>query len=267
MQSLSSTPFIADLHLTLRNRVAALVDPGVDPQVGVILVGENPESVKFVSVKENRAREDGIILSLYHLEEETTTFEDLVQTIGFLATDDETHGIVLQLPLPEKFTPTQLDALIQLIPSHKDVDALRIDEGKNQSPMVLAITSLLDHYQIETVGKRVCVVGKGRLVGAPVAHYFTNLGLQVDAVDEETEKVLAITKEADILITGTGVPDLITHFWVKEGAVVIDCASDVHTDSVGQIASALSPAKGGIGPLTVYWLLNNVASAAEASHE
>lgn len=283
MRELSSTPFIAELHLELKARAAALIDSGTDPHVAVVLVGENPDSVKYVAVKEKRSKEDGIILSLYHLLE-AAPYEEIANTLQFLAADSDVHGIILQLPLPESITREQLDHLIEIIPIEKDVDGLRGDwesltyqspaisslAGPQRGalpPMVLAVMSLLDHYDIDAMGKQVVLVGKGRLVGKPLEHFFHKLGVQVESVDEHTENIITITKQADILITGTGEPNLVTYQWVKEGAVVIDCSGDVHVDSVGQVAEALSPAQGGVGPLTVVWLLNNVLNAAqEASH-
>ncbi|HSI21232.1 MAG TPA: bifunctional 5,10-methylenetetrahydrofolate dehydrogenase/5,10-methenyltetrahydrofolate cyclohydrolase [Verrucomicrobiae bacterium] len=279
MTELSSKPFIDQIHARHRERAATLIDGGIEPHLAVVLVGENPESVKYVATKEKRAKEDGIIFSLYHLEE-SATVEEIEQSIRFLAMDPEVHGIVLQLPLPPSISSVNAQRLIQLIPAEKDVDGLRgdwqsltytsariADVQKLQSlplpPMVLAVVSLLDHYHIDPMGKRVVMVGNGKLVGQPLTAFFQALGIDAVAVDEHTEKILDITKSADILITGTGEPDLVTYLWVKEGATVIDCSGDVHTDSVSQIAGALSPATGGIGPLTVAWLLHNVLNAAE----
>ena len=131
--------------------------------------------------------------------------------------------------------------------------------------MVAAVCLLLSHYKISLNDKRIVIVGKGILVGQPLVTFFQKLGYTVESVDEETEHILTITKQADILIAGTGSPDLITFQWVKAGAVVLDCAHDVHRDSVDQIAGAVAPATGGLGPLTVAWLLHNTIRAARAS--
>lgn len=282
MQSLKSQPITDRLHHSIKERAAALIDRGIDPQVAVVMVGTDPESATYVSIKEKRAKEDGIILSLYHLAADAP-FVEIEQTLQFLATDPDMHGIVLQLPLPKRFTASEVDRLIALIPPSKDVDGLA-GGWKRRSyasahtatlqeyqadplpPMVLAVLSLLDHYQVPLEGKRIVLVGNGRLVGAPLHAFFQLLGLSDQVVDEHTENILAITKEADILITGTGERGLVTYQWVKEGATVIDCSGDIHTGSVEQVAGALSPAQGGIGPLTVAWLLHNVINAAEVHH-
>jgi methylenetetrahydrofolate dehydrogenase (NADP+)/methenyltetrahydrofolate cyclohydrolase len=183
------------------------------------------------------------------------------------------------LPLPPQFTADDLDALLLLIPAVKDVDGLRGDWQSQQytnystvqlqeirqfalPPMVLSVVSLLNSYDISLDDKQVVVVGKGRLVGKPLTLFFEKVGVTISAVDEHTENILDQTTEADVLITGTGQANLVTYQWIKPEAIVIDCARDVHHDSVDQIAKAISPAIGGIGPLTVFWLLFNVYQAA-----
>jgi methylenetetrahydrofolate dehydrogenase (NADP+)/methenyltetrahydrofolate cyclohydrolase len=268
MQALLSAPITEKIHYELQQKAAQLIKAGIEPHVAVILVGADPASVSFVSIKQEQAKRDGIILSLYHLEEDATVPE-IRQALEFLATDDEVQGIVLQLPLPEGITEAQVDELIQCIPPAKDVDVLRADTGAAtdmRSPMVEAVTGLLVQYQLSVAGQKVVIVGKGRLVGQPLEAYFRSVGVDVQLVDEHTEDILKITSQADILITGTGEPDLITYQWVKEGATVINCSGDVHVDSVEQVAGALSPAKGGIGPLTVAYLLQNVLKAADHAY-
>lgn len=278
MQKLLSAPLVKKLHERTKAEVARLVDGGIDPHLAVVLVGEDPSSVKYVSIKNQVAKDLGIIVSLYHLEEDST-FQQMVESIQFLNADEDVHGIILQLPLPEHITVEQVDELLTLINPEKDVDGLRGDWKKltypgttlddllkhqpwSLPPMVSSILSLLDFYHIDLTGKKVVSVGRGRLVGKPLELFLDKLGVDVRAVDEETEHILDITSSADVLIAATGEPDLITYQWVKEGAVVIDCNQDVHVDSVSQVASALAPAVGGVGPLTVAWLLHNTAQAA-----
>lgn len=283
MRDMKSAPILPALHHRLQERAAAMIDRGLEPHVAVVLVGNDEASLEYVSRKDKRAKEDGIIFSLYHLEEELVSFDDVAKTIDFLGADKDIHGIVLQLPLPDNFTDAQVTELIGHIPAEKDVDGLKGDWTKLTyttddsaklaapqqwalPPMIMAVLSLLDYYNVSRNDKKIVLVGRGRLVGTPLEVFFQKLGFDVTSVDEETDDILDITKQADILITGTGQPDLITYQWVKEGAVVVDCSGDVHTGSVEQVAEALSPAQGGIGPLTVAWLLHNVLNAAEATH-
>ena len=278
MQQLLSKSVVERIKEATRLQAAALIDEGIEPQLGVILVGDHPDSLKYISIKSKQAKEQGIILSLYHLESESTQ-EEVMETIRFLNEDEDMHGIILQLPLPAHFSPEATDALLNAVAPEKDVDGLRgdwqglpsvpltLDQFLETSPlaippMVCAILSLLSYYQIGFEGKKTVVIGEGRLVGGPVCRYLEKLGFEVDSVNEETPKILDRTAAADIVISGTGQNDLVTYQWVKEGAVVVDCASDIHADSVGQVASALAPSVGGVGPLTVAWLLNNTVQAA-----
>lgn len=278
MQSLLSAGLVKELHERTKLAVASLVDRGIDPHLAVVIVGEEPASVKYVGIKERVAKELGIIVSLYHLEEDST-YEQIAETLTFLSEDAEVHGIILQLPLPEHFSNEQVDSLLQTIAPEKDVDGLRGDwkqlsyKGFSLDalstyqkwalpPMVSSVLSLLDYYNIDVTDKKVVLVGRGRLVGQPLEEYLSKQGVDVRAVDEETEGILEVAKQADILIVAAGQPDLVTYQWVKEGAVVVDCNQDVHVDSVSQIASALAPAVGGVGPLTVTWLLHNTVQAA-----
>lgn len=281
MQILLSQPVVDKLHTETRQRVAAYIDQGIDPQLAVVMVGNNPASVRYVRIKSERAKELGIICSVYHLEEDIP-YEHIAETVKYLADDEDIHGIIIQLPLPAQFSREQTDALIELIPEIKDVDGLRGTWLKDEAgaeplslsgllhdhphalpPMVLSVVSLLDFYSLLQKDSSVVLVGEGRLVGAPLLQYFRKVGMPAVAVNEETEDILKVTQIADVLIAGTGQPDLITYQWIKEGAVVIDCAQDVHRDSIDQLAGAVAPSKGGVGPLTVAWLLYNLIQAVD----
>lgn len=279
MLTLSSKPLVEKIQLTTKQEVARLIDEGIDPQLGVVLVGNNPQSLRYIAIKSKMAKECGIIVSLYHLEE-GSSLSTVQETLFFLSEDKDIQGIILQLPLPKTFSSSEVDVLINDIAPLKDVDGLRGDwqsltyKGVNLAalsarqrvalpPMVLSVLSLLDHYNLSLEGKKVVTVGKGRLVGQPLFAFLKKLNIDVEWVDEETPHILDITQQADILITGTGQPNLITYQWVKEGAVVVDCSGDVHVDSVSQVVSALSPATGGVGPLTTAWLLHNTIQAVE----
>ena len=279
MKALLSATLVGRMLRDTANTASGLIGRGIDPQLAAVLVGNNPESVKYIAMKSRRAMEAGIILSTYHLEE-TLSYDQIAKVLDYLAADHDIHGIILQLPLPGHFTAEQTDALLKLIPASKDVDGLRGD-WKTQEygapayadlvlsrpfslpPMVGAVVSLLDEYAIPLTGKKIVLVGSGRLVGSPLLSYFKLLGLDAQAVNEETEGILDIAFQADILITGTGQKDLVTYQWVKPGATVVDCAADVHFDSVSQVADALAPSVGGVGPLTMAWLLHNTVQATD----
>ena len=277
MQDLLSAPIVELLHSQTRVLSARLVDSGVDPQLAVVIVGDDPASHTYVNLKKRTAVSLGIIVSIYYLEE-GTLLETVRETVQFLASDPEVHGLIIQLPLPSSLR-AHTDELVSLIPVEKDVDGLSVawessslpdptianfleNAGPALPPMIGSVISLLDHYHIPLHGKQVVLIGAGRLVGAPLQTYLGQIGVNVESVDEETPKILDRTKKADIVVTGTGQPELVTYQWVKEGVVVINASNDVHVDSVRQVAQAMSPAQGGVGPLTVAWLLYNTARAA-----
>jgi methylenetetrahydrofolate dehydrogenase (NADP+)/methenyltetrahydrofolate cyclohydrolase len=278
MIELQSSQLVDELRFATASRAAKLIDTDIQPHVAVVLVGEDESSLRYISIKEKQGKHSGVLVSVYHIES-PATYEEVEATLTFLATDPDVHGVILQLPLPVTFTAAQREALIALIPAEKDVDGLTgaweseiLPIVSMQSlgtsptfipPMVCSVVSLLEHYQISLTGKSVVVVGKGRLVGQPLDVFFKNHGVSSMTVDEETDNIIARAKQADIIIAGTGTKDLITYQWVKEGGVVLDAAEDVHRQSVDQIASAVSPARGGLGPLTVSWLLANTVTAAE----
>lgn len=280
MKILESKEIISDIDLRTKNMAAEMVDAGVNFHLALVIVGDDLESLKYVHLKSKKGKELGLMVSVYHLEEKSS-FEEVKETLRFLSGDEDTTGIVLQLPLPKKFTDKQRQELLNEIVPSKDVDVL----GKNWEsytiqdiedsidckdcgvncllpPIFLAVYSLLKHYGVELKDQKIVMVGNGPLVGVPVNGLFNKIGLNCEVVDKDTNDIFKITKGADILITGTGQKDLVTYQWISEGATVVNCSGDVHFDSVSQIAEAVSPTIGGIGPLTVSWLLNNVVRLA-----
>jgi methylenetetrahydrofolate dehydrogenase (NADP+) / methenyltetrahydrofolate cyclohydrolase len=277
MKELIAQPVNSRIGAATLAASVALVDQGIDPCLAVVLVGEDSASVRYVQRKEDRAKELGIILSLYHIET-TEPFQAVSDTLAFLAADETVHGIILQLPLPDQYTQEQVDQLIQIIPPEKDVDGLRAmwqvapaaTARKSLElatgfipPMVAAIVLLLDEYGYDLAAMNTVVVGAGRLVGQPLSNFAEQIKKPLVLVDEETEKIFDVTQKADVLVAATGMKELITYQWISEGAVVIDCGNEVHRDSVDQRAAAVSPSRGGVGPITVEWLMHNVIMAAQ----
>lgn len=270
MNQLLAQPVLDARTPALMQRVSLLSAADAQPHLAVVLVGENIETLRFVDAKETKALALGVLFSRYEAE----THEEAAQILDHLATDEGVHGIVLQLPVPALADPSPL---IARIPFAKDVDGLRdrwtektvgttlaalLSSPEPVSPMVLAVRALLDQVALPEHPVLACI-GGGRLVGQPVAAYARLAGWQVSTITEETEHPFRTTKEADILVTGTGQANLVTADWIKEGAVVLDASRDVQHETVDEVAGAVSPAKGGIGPLTVHFLLENVVTAAE----
>jgi methylenetetrahydrofolate dehydrogenase (NADP+)/methenyltetrahydrofolate cyclohydrolase len=177
------------------------------------------------------------------------------------------HGIIVQIPLPE---PSQTDEILNQVSSEKDVDGLA-DSTKFDAPTPIAINWLLAGYNIELRGKHIVILGHGRLVGRPLARMLQNSGYEVEIVDKKTSDLKEKLQIADVLISATGVPGLVTADMVQPNIVIVDAG--VATDSnglVGDVAAdvrelpdiKITPEKGGVGPLTVCALFENVIRAA-----
>jgi len=257
------------------------------PSLAVILVGKDPSSQLYINIKEKTCKKVGIKFNKFTLSEKVTQ-ADVINLIKKLNKSKTTNGIIIQLPLPGKF---DTNAIINSISPQKDVDGLHVENlGKLLTgqetiipPTPAGILELLKYYKISLKGKYIVLVGYGKLVGKPLAAMLATAQLDatVTICNNETKNLANFTKQADILITATGVPNLITKNMVKKGAVVIDAGTtvikisgdsrqtidnnklktivgDVDFKNVKKIAGAITPPVGGIGPLTVAKLLENV---------
>lgn len=257
---MTSHTIVEKIYLELKNRVKELSDRGIVPALAVILVGHDPQSELYVaSIKQRRASELGIDFKIHRLDENVDQ-ESLTKAITDLNNQSEVNGIIVQLPLPSNLNT---DAILNSIDPGKDVDGLHQD-SPYLSPTVSAILELIEGYDLTLADKKIVIVGKGRLVGAPLLKELQKLKLQVEAVDDQVEDLAKITVQADILVSATGKPNLIQPQMVKEGAVVIDVDQDVNYEAVGPKTAYITPQRGGVGPLTVAFLLQNVIEATLA---
>lgn len=238
-----------------------LLDLNIKPRLAVILVGNDPASVVFVKIKQKFGASLGAEVVVYEYESNVGQGE-LEQIIKRLADDDKTTGIIVQLPLPEHL---ETDKLLNLIPGHKDVDALGA-EAKVLSPVVGAVKEILTRGQVMLAGKKAVVVGKGKLVGKPVAVWLAQEGAQVEVADSQTSNLAELLKSADIVVAGAGQPHFIKPTMIKEGVILIDAAT---SESSGRLAGDADPAcaekcaiftpvPGGVGPITVAKLFENL---------
>jgi len=196
--------------------------------------------------------------------------KDALKTIKQLNDDPSVHGIIIQLPVTD---PAQTSELVNAVNPAKDVDGL--GEKPDFDPATpTAVNWLLAGYNVELRGKKIVIVGRGRLVGEPLARLLSESGLKVDVADKTTSDLRALTRAADVLITATGQPGIITSDMIQPDAVVVDAG--VATDAgklVGDLAPdvrertdlAITPEKGGVGPLTVCALFENVIESARRS--
>lgn len=240
---------------------------GRAPRLAIVWVGDNERSKKFIALKQAFAREVGVETKLFHYDA-TISGNDLRSRLTPIVHSSTHDAVIIQLPLPSPIDPSTILGAVTL---KKDVDGLSPDavgdfvEGKAifLPPVAEAVEMLLAHYAIALEGKRVTVVGQGRLVGRPVAFRLLQLGVLPCLTDKDYPFLEERLKNADIVITGVGkAPRFITGEMFKEGVVVIDVAGDVDIDSAAQKAAFLTPHIGGIGPLTVMLLIRNTIKAA-----
>ncbi len=249
---------IADEILTgLAAQVSAL---GVPIQLAAVCVGDDAGLRSFVRIKQKAAQSIGVQFSSYYFDANQS--DEARDALKFLSADESVHGIFIELPLPEGWNAKEFTALI---PKEKDVDVLA--GGTLLPPAVRALQYVVDAHAIVISGVRVAVVGAGALVGEPVAHWLKQQGAHVEVLDVTTKDPSSICQAADIVIAATGVPGLITDAWIKEGATVIDYGygkkgdeyvGDVERESVQKKAGLMTPVPGGMGPLVVAAVLENL---------
>lgn len=237
------------------------------PTLAIIQVGNNSSSNIYIQQKKNFGESLGIRVLHTKLSEDIS-FEEISLAINSFNKDSSVHGIIVQLPLPEHLDSQQV---IDLINPQKDVDGLTTKQDRIVPATARGIKTLLDSYGFTVKDKKVTVVGRSKLVGSPTAKLMEKEGANITVCHRETEDVPSKCREADILIVAAGHPGLITKDYVKEGQVVIDVGinamdnkrmvGDVDFDGVSQIVSAISPVPGGVGPMTVLSLFENLLDA------
>ncbi|NMB19277.1 MAG: bifunctional methylenetetrahydrofolate dehydrogenase/methenyltetrahydrofolate cyclohydrolase FolD [Firmicutes bacterium] len=269
----------AEIREDLKKQVAELTAQGKTPGLVVILVGDDPASTVYVRNKERSSKEVGINSTVHRLPAETTQ-EELLGLIDRLNNDASVHGILVQLPLPAHLNEEEV---INAISPAKDVDGFHpINAGKlliGDDDAFVACTpagvlELVKRTGVSIQGKNVVIVGRSNIVGKPAAVLFLQEHATVTVCHSRTKDVAEECRRADILIAAVGRPEMIKKDWVKPGAVVIDVGinrvegklvGDVDFENVKEVAGAITPVPGGVGPMTIAMLLRaTVASAARA---
>ena len=242
-----------------------------------ILVGEDPSSAQYVRMKAKTAESLGIKFHGASFPANITT-EELAKEIGALNKMENMCGLIVQLPLPESLDRRKI---LDAIDPEIDVDFLGSVAGeefykgktKRGFPTAMAAMALLDSLNINLDHKKIVVLGQGELVGRPVMALLKFRGLDPSPVRRSTENKEQIIKEADVIISGIGHGKHITGDMVKKGVIIIDAGTsesnnaivgDVDPDSVKDVASFISPVPGGVGPVTVAMLLQNVLEVAKS---
>jgi methylenetetrahydrofolate dehydrogenase (NADP+) / methenyltetrahydrofolate cyclohydrolase len=232
------------------------------PRLGIITCAPNFETRKYLALKEKKAREVGIETTIIDIPGDAST-EDVLTALTDLCV--RTDGLVVQLPLPQHI---DRDTVLGAIPA---THALNTKTTAVLSPVVAAIREILAIEHIDPKEKQVTIIGSGHLVGLPAYHWFVKAGAHVSVVTRDTHDIPYYTRYADIIVSGAGVPKLITPTMVREGVVILDAGTseddgilsgDVDPE-VAQKASLFTPVPGGIGPMTIALLLENVVELAE----
>jgi len=240
-------------------------------RLAVIQVGDNPVSQIFINQKKKACEKTGLNFKLFKFPTKIGKLE-LKREIEKIIRNPENSGIIIQLPLPKKFLPKEF---LNLIPKEKDIDVLSEksfgkfyqETLKILPPTVQGILYLLKNYKISLLGKNVIIVGAGRLVGFPLAIQLLKEKATLSVLNEFTKDTPFFTKKADILVSGVGKPNLIKGNVVKKGVIIIDAGTsmkkgklvgDVDFKSVSKKASYITPVPGGVGPMTVVCLLENL---------
>ncbi|RRQ80683.1 bifunctional 5,10-methylenetetrahydrofolate dehydrogenase/5,10-methenyltetrahydrofolate cyclohydrolase [Streptomyces griseofuscus] len=260
---------------TARRAADLTARTGVVPCLATVLVGEDPASVTYVRMKQNRCRKAGITSRHVALPASTSTAE-LVGTLRELSADPTVHGILLQHPVGDHVDER---AAFEAIAPEKDVDGVTFASFATMSfglPGFVSCTPggilrLLDEYGVELAGKRAVVVGRSAILGKPVGMLLLARDATVTYCHSRTRDLSAAVREADIVVAAVGRPRLLRGQDIKPGAVVIDAGynagnvGDVDFDSAVERASLITPVPGGVGPMTIATLLEQTVTAAEAA--
>lgn len=261
----------------LKQEVEQLREKGIVPKLAVIMIGDNKASEVYVRNKSKACNELGIEFEEF-LRDESTTQEELINLIDELNQRKDIHGILLQSPIPEHL---DIREAFNRIDYKKDVDGfhpinvgkLSIGEDSFISCTPYGVIKMLEAYNIPIEGKRAVVIGRSNIVGKPLVQCLLNKNATVTICHSKTQNIADVVREADIVIAALGKPKFVTADMVKEGAVVIDVGinrneegklvGDVDFENVEKKASYITPVPGGVGPMTIAMLMNNVVKAAK----
>ncbi len=274
---LNGKELAARLNSELKNKINLEYErTGTKPKLAAILVGDDPASKLYINMKRNLCEKIGIDSILVKLNTEVSNAE-IFTKIGELNKDSTVHGIILQLPLPVKFKPFTLEFMEKINPL-KDVDGLHpINKGNlfNYNEEIAPATpkgiiTLLEYYNVEIKGKHVVIINRSNLVGKPLIFMFLKRNATVTICHTSTIDIESHIKNADILVVAISQPDFITKDKIKEGVVIIDVGTsrvngrtrgDVKFEEVFDTCSWITPNPGGVGPMTVSFLLQNTYNA------
>lgn len=240
-----------------------LQSKGIIPKLAIIQAKDDPVINTYVRLKKQYGSDIGVTVESYQILQ-----SEIPSLIKELNLDQSVHGIIIQLPLEDV---SETEQIVNLVKSSKDVDALaKLTKFDPATPV--AIMWLLAGYNVDLKDKKVAIIGRGKLVGKPLEKMLKQSGVDVHSADRDTKNLTEITKSADVIITATGNPALIHPKMIRLGAVIVDAGvATEEGKTVGDLAPSvyerddltITPPKGGVGPLTVCSLFENVIKAAE----
>lgn len=289
MQILDGKALALQIKEEIANEVRQLTTKGMrPPHLAAVIVGNDGASQTYVANKEKSSHEVGFTSSVYRMPESTTE-EQLLETIHFLNNDEEIDGFIVQLPLPKHINEQKV---IDAISPDKDVDGFTpinigrmvLGEDAFVPATPMGICTLLERYNVPTSGQHCVVLGRSNIVGTPVANLLSRKGVDctVTLCHSRTKNLPELTRQADILVAAIGKPKFVTSDMVKEGVTIIDVGihripddtkksgysiiGDVDHANVDKHCSAVTPVPGGVGPLTIVSLLQNTLKAYKRTH-
>ncbi len=263
------------IRANLKIECEELKKKNINSKLAVIMVGEDPASKVYVRNKSRACEDVGIKYEEYLLDSKITQ-KELIELIEKLNNDKTINGILLQSPIPSNL---DINEAFRTISPQKDVDGFNpLNVGKlvlNQDTFVsctpYGIMKMFEEYDIDLTGKNVVILGRSNIVGKPLIHCCLNKNATVTSCHSKTQNIAQKAKEADVLISAIGKANFVTADMVKDGAVVIDVGinrldngkitGDVDFESVKEKASYITPVPGGVGPMTIAMLMNNVIKA------
>jgi methylenetetrahydrofolate dehydrogenase (NADP+)/methenyltetrahydrofolate cyclohydrolase len=268
MEILDGKELAQKIRAEIKQEVKACL---IRPSLAVIQIGEDEENDIYIKNKEKACSEVGIYFRHFKFDDQTPELS-IINKIKELNNDEYVNGIIVKLPIPEKYNEKRI---LNTIINSKDIDGLtdintgRLINGKKTlipcTP--LGIITLLKEYGIEISGKDICIIGRSKLVGRPLASLLLSEDATVTVCHSKTNDLKSKTLSADIVISAAGVPNLVTADMIKKDAVVVDVGishvdgklvGDVKFDEVSKKASYITPVPGGVGPMTIAMLLSNV---------
>lgn len=270
----------AKVRAEVATAVQSLKAEGVTPCLKVVLVGDDPASQVYVRNKARKSAEVGIDAETVRMSE-TSSAEEVFEQVERFNQDPDVDGILVQLPLPSHISAVETQRILNAIHPHKDVDGLHpINLGRllsGQEGLVPCTPTgcmrLLKESGVDVSGANAVVIGRSTIVGKPVAQLLLAANATVTICHSRTKDLPKVCREADIIVAAVGRAKMVQGSWVKPGAVVIDVGinrneagklcGDVDYESVSEVAGFITPVPGGVGPLTIAYLLSNVVTAAK----